>query len=397
MTKLLSDEVFINSPISSPAHTIAHLLSVSKLNLHRIEQVADISLQETLDFKAPNTNLGPSLGAAGSRTDSQIKKARSHTLEVLASIPDGQPIAFTDGSALGNPGPCGAASILYTAGMKSEPVELTKSIAKSGTSYLGELWGIALTLEFVNDIIHTPERLDIFVDCTSAIASCTEVRPHVSHQSLIQSIQNISNQLSNRNCSITYHKVAAHVNIEPNERADKCAKTAAKSAADLPASETVTWQDCRQQVKSFVTQVWQRQWNRLGQQRLLHRCYPTVKYSRHRSGLTRRASSAKIRLLSGQNCLAEHLHRIKFKASPNCPCGSDRQDTNHIILHCPSLLDQRNSLVNDIDYLYHKHNVPPYKRSMSLIDILAPQHDMKTNTEIDHAFSKFIQNCPFKI
>ena len=48
MTKLLSDEVFINSPISSPAHTIAHLLSVSKLNLHRIEQVADISLQETL-------------------------------------------------------------------------------------------------------------------------------------------------------------------------------------------------------------------------------------------------------------------------------------------------------------------------------------------------------------
>ena len=137
--------------------------------------------------------------------------------------------------------------------------------------------------------------------------------------------------------------------------------------------------------------------NSLGQQRLLHRCYPTVKYSRHRSGLTRWASSAKIRLLSGQNCLAEHLHRIKFKASPNCPCGSDRQDTNHIILHCPSLLDQRNSLVNDIDYLYSKHNVPPYKRSMSLIDILTPQHDMKTNTEIDHAFSKFIQNCPFKI
>ena len=108
--------------------------------------------------------------------------------------------------------------------MKCEPVELTKSIAKSGTIYLGELWGIALTLEFVNDIIHTPERLDIFVDCTSVIASCTVVRPHVSHQSLIQSIQNTSNQLSNRNCSITYHKVAAHVNIEPNERADNVQK-----------------------------------------------------------------------------------------------------------------------------------------------------------------------------
>ena len=109
LTKLLSDEIFLSSPISSPAHTIAHHLSVSKLNLHSIEQQADISLHEILEFKAPKVNLGPSLGAAGTRSESQIRMARSHTLEVLASIPDGQPIAFTDGSALGNPGPCGAA------------------------------------------------------------------------------------------------------------------------------------------------------------------------------------------------------------------------------------------------------------------------------------------------
>ena len=178
---------------------------------------------------------------------------------------------------------------------------------------------------------------------------------------------------------------------------DKRAKAAAKSAANLTDHEIVTWQDCRKHIRGFVTKVWQRQWNRLGQQRLLQRCYPTVKHSRLRSGLTRRASSAKIRLLSGHNCLAEHLHRIKFKASPNCPCGSDRQDANHIILHCPSLSDQRNTLVNDIDYVYCKHNIPPYKRTMSLTDILAPQHDMKTNLEIDLAFSKFINSCPFKI
>ena len=89
--------------LSALQHTIAHLLSVSKLNLYRIEQATDISLQEILEFKAPNTNLGPSLGAAGSRTEAQNRMARSHTLEALASIPDGQPIAFTDGSALGNP------------------------------------------------------------------------------------------------------------------------------------------------------------------------------------------------------------------------------------------------------------------------------------------------------
>ena len=63
----------------------------------------------------------------------------------------------------------------------------------------------------------------------------------------------------------------AHVNIGPNERAYNSAKAAAKSADDLPAPQIVTWQDCRQQVKSYITQVWQRQWNRLGQQRLLHR------------------------------------------------------------------------------------------------------------------------------
>lgn len=397
LTKLLADEVFIKSSTRSPAHTTAHLLSISKLNLHQIEQVADVSLQQILDFKAPSTNFGPSLGAAGTRTESQIKKARDHTLQVLAGIPDGQPIAFTDGSALGNPGPCGAASVLYMAGMKSDPIELSKSISKSGTSYLGELWGIALTLDFMNEAVITPDRLDIFVDCTSAMASCSEIRPHVSHQSLIQHIQTESNLLAHRNCSITYHKVAAHVNIEPNERADKRAKTAAKLAANLPAQGSVTWQDCRQMIRGFVTRIWQRQWDRLGQQRLLHRCYGSVKYSRLRSGLTRRASSAKIRLLSGHNCLAEHLHRIKFKASPNCPCGSDRQDTDHVIMHCPSLLEQRIALVNDIDTAYVRNNVPPYKRSMSLLDIFAPQHDIKTNIEIDIAFSKFIKTFPFKV
>jgi ribonuclease HI len=347
-------------------------MSITRLEFYQLEPTANVTLEQTIEFRQPIIDLGPDTGAAGSRTRQQIMTARQHALDTIAALPEGQPVAFTDGSALGNPGPCGAAAVLYLQGMQSSPIELSKSIAISGSSYLGELWGVALALEFINDSNQVPKNFDIFVDCLGAIISCSDCSTHETHQKLIHRIHALSNKLANSGCVFTYHKVAAHINLEPNERSDKCAKKAAKEAA-VPGkaliTNEVTWQTCKQKVKQHVTRSWQRQWDRLDEQRLSHRCFPRVAYGKLCTGLSRAASSARVRLISGHCCLAEHLHKIRFKASPNCPCTTDRQTPEHVLLNCPLLRDQRSSLIDSIEHTYVKNKIPTHKRSLGIIDI----------------------------
>jgi hypothetical protein len=54
--------------------------------------------------------------------------------------------------------------------------------------------------------------------------------------------------------------------------------------------------------------------------------------------LPRKASVAKFRLLTGHDCLSEHLHRIGCADSPICPLCSHQQPMNaaHLIT-CPAV------------------------------------------------------------
>ena len=55
--------------------------------------------------------------------------------------------AFTDGSALGNPGPTGAGAVIYYNGLDEEPICISKSICSNGNNYIGELIGTQTTLQ----------------------------------------------------------------------------------------------------------------------------------------------------------------------------------------------------------------------------------------------------------
>ena len=59
-------------------------------------------------------------------------------------------MAFTDGSALGNSGPCGAGAVIYPNGLDSHPLSLHSPVSKSSTSYHGELKDILLALDHVS-------------------------------------------------------------------------------------------------------------------------------------------------------------------------------------------------------------------------------------------------------
>ena len=46
---------------------------------------------------------------------------------------------FTDGSALGSPGPTGSATVTKNQGLNSVPIKRAKAIPSRGTSFEGEL------------------------------------------------------------------------------------------------------------------------------------------------------------------------------------------------------------------------------------------------------------------
>ena len=62
-------------------------------------------------FPRPKT-----FGRAGERTPQQQAAAHAHAMKIIAGLPSGTVIAFTDGASRGNPGPTGAGCALTMQG-----------------------------------------------------------------------------------------------------------------------------------------------------------------------------------------------------------------------------------------------------------------------------------------
>ena len=56
-------------------------------------------------------------------------------------------VVFTDGSYLGNPGPCGSGACIFVPN-ETEPVELKRPVTNRGSILLRELVAILMALEF---------------------------------------------------------------------------------------------------------------------------------------------------------------------------------------------------------------------------------------------------------
>ena len=61
--------------------------------------------------------------------------------EILDSIDANCVAVFTDGSALGNPGPTGAGAAIYHNGLDEDPICISKPVCSNGNNYIGELIG----------------------------------------------------------------------------------------------------------------------------------------------------------------------------------------------------------------------------------------------------------------
>ena len=198
---------------------------VSKAPILKIT-MPDFSLQKAPDIYINKTKYG----SAGKRTMEQKNLALADAKKRIIELPDKQPVYFTDGSALNNPGPCGAAAVLYRDGMISTPIPSGKAVCRYGTSYLGELNGLDMAISDIASInADDITEVNILCDCEAAILSTQNTAMYNSAKEL-KNIRENTMKLHKKGINVIISHVPGHVNLIPNEIADVTAKEAAKEA-----------------------------------------------------------------------------------------------------------------------------------------------------------------------
>ena len=193
---LQSDETFTDHKIITPLHLMenAHkrlgiqynnignpnthrstrhflqLLPPSQIECPRVEKTTEIFYKR---IKADKIG-GHDLGNSKNRNAAQQKQAKIAAQNYIRST-NQDIIAFTDGSALNNPGPCGAGVLIHWNGINSQPTKSFKPVSSKSSSYHGELEAIDLALEIIlekePDIINN--NIHLLSNCQSAIYAVT--------------------------------------------------------------------------------------------------------------------------------------------------------------------------------------------------------------------------------
>ena len=397
-TALLSDQTFLkHCPKSYITLALQHQIDLN-FKISNVEHFPQDTFDRILNFVAPKVHAELPISKPKSEwTARDTRDARQFVTDTIANL-NGEPCAFTDGSALGNPGPCGAAAIIYQDSSNSDTYTLLyKPIAQRSTSYNGELTGIELALNHFTITAHHP-NVHLFCDCKSAMQSLETSSTKDSYQQTIDDIQQHIRCLKSNNCLVHIYWTPGHIEVPQNETADHFAKKAAMEAKALPSPTYVpTLNEVKGQIKTVLTNRWQRRWDRTNKDSLMYTCYPTVSTTRYKSATSIQAESRLVRILTGHNSLKEHLYRIKYAETPNCPCGHDRQTGEHLLLNCPTHNDIRLQMHLDIEHAYHKNTIPFQNRISSLANTLAPRHNDKTNRAIKKATGTFLTSLKLKI
>jgi ribonuclease HI len=221
--------------------TPIHMLKMAKRYLTTDFELTDVESQideHISDILRQPPLLAPfdsNLGSAGKRSDIQMKRARKIAEDFIVANIDST-IVYTDGSALGNPGPCGAGAAIFTTGHSTAPIELTRPVSKHSHSYHGELQAIELALTNLTEFHHLQGSIIILSDCQSALITASSSRTSKDYPFLQKSIQLLAATLKASGHSVLLKWVAGHTDLPGNEQADTLAKSAAREAASQQTS-----------------------------------------------------------------------------------------------------------------------------------------------------------------
>ena len=187
----------------------------------------------------------------------------NNVIEILSQIEENEVVIYTDGSALGKPGPKGAGPVVYLNDYKSSPILLKKGVSPLSNNYTGELVGIQIALKFM---IGLEEQLKdtgiyVFTDCQPAIKAAFNGGIPSGKVDIIVQIKECVNCLADSGNDIIVHWVPGHRDIEGNELADSQAKEAANEMVGADIEEFPIVMDKKEavaEIKRNLKDKWKR-------------------------------------------------------------------------------------------------------------------------------------------
>ena len=165
---------------------VADMTTNTDVSLQSLEK--EFNFLESLQPTKRSPEYWQKLGSSKTRTAEQEKISREIIEGLIDSCNTETAVGFTDGSCLGNRGPCGAGACLFMPG-SVDPITIEQPVSNRGSILLGELVAIKLALNHIyqykterqSDI----KKIQVFPDSQSAVGQLVLGWEAKSHQTTI--------------------------------------------------------------------------------------------------------------------------------------------------------------------------------------------------------------------
>ena len=166
---------------------------------------------------AKPASRGSGFGSAGTRTAAQAARAAEAAGALLASLPAGTAVAFTDGGCRGNPGPAGSGVALTLPDGRRAEASVSVGVA---TNNVAELTAVGVALTLLDEAGVSPEApVAVLTDSQYVQGVLSLGWKAKANKALIEDVRAA---LAKRP-GVRLHWVAGHVGTGGNERADALA------------------------------------------------------------------------------------------------------------------------------------------------------------------------------
>jgi ribonuclease HI len=389
-----SSSTSVLTPVSKFRAACRYLLD---FNPHDMERSRNEDIRNVLHRPPILEAFDLDLGNAGTRTKEQADRARQLAIDRICKAGE-DVVIFTDGSALSNPGPCGAGAVIYWRGITHDSSSYQRPVSKHSNSFHGELQAIDLALQTVTEAYPTIRKPVLLLsDCQGALTVTADPIAPANFTGLYYCIQDRIDTLRAGGADIKLHWIAGHADIAGNEEADVKAKNAALEASKPGfISKEKSWGEAKARVKSKALERWKSRTRIHSQNHLL----PPNSVKAFKSSMPRVAESRYHRLILGHSRLKDHMNRIMPLAveSPACTCGNDRETTEHYLLHCRNSFFERINMIDKIQRGFIKTDTPSCHRRINMTTLIGYNTELNTEMRciIRDAVAEFLQvTAPF--
>jgi hypothetical protein len=139
--------------------------------------------------------------------------------------------------------------------------------------------------------------------------------------------------------------VKAHVSIEGNELANALSKKAASNADISECYQNVPKSVVLSELGAISVKKWQKEWDQTTNGAITREFFPVVtKRLQMNINITQNFTT----VITGHGNIRSYSHRFKISDTPDCPCGTADQTTDHFLFECELLNAERGKLISTI-------------------------------------------------